>query len=264
VAKGKNEPLPHLASVGRPLLDILADPFSGVTRGRQISLLIAASVSWLLSMGLAKVAEVALGDSKFHLNGPPQLPVWLAFAVTLYLLVTYCLYVATDLTMANTKYRWTQETIGDVVATSQKLSTAAQNALQDRVASLLAEQAQIRAEWSAKLEQKRARIKEIYSSLDAVRSAPAELLDELSKLEESERAISDELVNRTIAYAQAIEKTPTEADITRAAMTQFDLVIGTLSRFRMLKKWRRWLEIVFPIAYAALALLWTLRQVIFA
>ena len=102
-------------NLSRAMSELLADPFSELTRNRQIALLIAATIAPLLSSGLVKVKEAEVGGTKFELTAP-HLAIWLAVAITGDLFISYILTVWADLSIAKVK-RWSPlAKIGNVKA----------------------------------------------------------------------------------------------------------------------------------------------------
>jgi hypothetical protein len=100
----KDDPFQHRRVLSQAMSELLADPFSELTRKRQVALLIAATVTALLAAGLLIVSEANFANVKF-IAILPQLAKWLGFAVTAYLLIAYLLGVWADWAIANAK-RW--------------------------------------------------------------------------------------------------------------------------------------------------------------
>jgi hypothetical protein len=93
--------LGYRESLGPAFSELLADQFSELTRKRQQALLVAATATLLLAAGLVTKA----GEIDLFLKVTLELSVakWLAFVVTVYMLVTYLLGSSADLALANSK-----------------------------------------------------------------------------------------------------------------------------------------------------------------
>ncbi len=88
----------------KPLVDLLSDPFSEVARERQKALLVCASISLLLSTGLARFSEFGTEAAKFAFISPRSAN-QVFFAVTLYLLIIYLLAAWADWSVALVRKR---------------------------------------------------------------------------------------------------------------------------------------------------------------
>jgi len=100
----------------KPLADLLSDPFSEVARERQKALLVSASISLLLSTGLASFSEFGTGEAKFAFISPRSANHVFLF-VTGYLLIIYVLAAWADWSIALVRNRSAESLLKELEAT---------------------------------------------------------------------------------------------------------------------------------------------------
>ena len=141
MAEKKDYPIKYRRDLSGPLSELLSDFLSDLTRTRQTTLLIAASVALLLTLGLATLGDVEAGFVKLNLEAAERTK-WVVFAVTLYFLVAYLLGVSADLAVLWAK-RWSPlasiEKVEEAMRADQALRTEAKWASLEKVHQLIDE-----------------------------------------------------------------------------------------------------------------------------
>ena len=270
--KRRDDPLLYRRNLSQSMAELLADPFSEVTRKRQPALLISATVTLLLSAGLARVTEIGVANSKFSLE-LPQLATWLAFAVTVYLLSAYLIGVWADWAIGRVK-RWSPlAAVSDVEAAMISDSNdraLANEARHQKIERLNNELRQIREEMDTRRGALSAREHEIeaaLSSMPKVGSASFEenerclsLAQESAEIVRSQSVLLQERSHREAPMIDAIlELLPSSSLVPTVSMLNEHLDLKrALRTFSKLTELRLALEILFPAAYAAFALVWTI------
>jgi hypothetical protein len=256
-----------------PLSELLADPFSELTRTRQTALLIAATISLLVSSGIAQIREVGAGDAKL-IFPDSQMFTWVSAIVTTYFLITYVLGVIADSMVARTKQWSPLASVAEVQAAieqeedvRQKGFEEAKVALKDIVGPSVQEVlAEIDAIWNKRAK----RITEVRAALKALPPSSAAsaqqnerratLRKELSDLNEAAQKEVEKASEARSARDQAAwQKYEVARDhvaidrVVSTVLTKQDLT-KTLNISAILARARLAVEIIFPITYAVAAI----------
>lgn len=257
--------------LSQPMAELLADPFSELTRKRHTALLIAATVTLLLSAGLVNVGEVGVAGITFTLNAP-NLAKWLALTVTFYLLIVYLLGVRADWTIAKAKHWSPLGSIADVKAEMVEDHEARVRAGKERLQRLerlQGEQRKIEAEIRPRLDAISARYHEIESMLTPLIESTQVSSEELTRccalaresteLCRSELTTWTELTGRLAPVEKAIKELVQSISLEPANSWWRERadIEPTIRDFSRLTQLRLVVEILFPAAYAAFALVWT-------
>lgn len=256
--------------VSQPMAKLLADPFSELTRKRHTSLLIAATVTLLLSFGLATVTKVGVAGSDFTLNSPQDTK-WLAVTVTLYLVVVYLFGVRADWVIAKANHWSPLASIEDVRSTmiaDKKALARWQENQHQKLESLKSERSKIKAEFQPKLDTIFAQMENTADKHQTVLKSSGvrteeskSLMNQLTELHLSYNTTRDELENRLDPIQRKIREL--SEDISRDDRILFWWkekmdIDPTFQTFSRLTQFRLWLEIVFPATYAVFAIIWTI------
>lgn len=113
--------------LSQPMAELLANPFSELTRKRHIWLIVAATTTPLLSAGLIKINEGEASGFKITAS-VPQVATWLAFSITGFLLIEYLLGVWADWAFAKARGWSLHAVVEDVEALIKKDATARREA----------------------------------------------------------------------------------------------------------------------------------------
>jgi hypothetical protein len=260
--------------LSQPMAELLADPFSELTRKRHTALLIAATVTLLLSFGLATVTKVDVAGAEFVLNAP-QHAKWLACAVTLYLAAVYLLGVRADWAIAKAK-QWSPFSSIEDVKSAMTLDKETQVRWKEeqlqKLKNLKDDRSKIKAEFQLKLDTISAQHQETAAEHEAlVRGAYEErvesegrrksLMNELMELFRAGNAVRDELNMRLEPIDKNIQKLRVRISQNDRTVLWWNEKIDidlTFKAFSDLTKLRLWLEILFPAGYAIFAIIWTI------
>jgi hypothetical protein len=261
-----NESFEYRRNLSQPLSDLLADPLSPLTRTRQTTLLTAATVTLLLVFGLATVAKVSGGNAELVLS-TPHVARWLAWAITLYLLIAYVLGVWADWAIAKAK-RWSPLASIDDVKTAmhqdQQSRINADRYWTDKIDRLVIERDSIQAEKKGRMDPLFARSGEIeleLSSLPEPQSTSSERRRTLERewpvVTNTLSAAMKEFDSRLAPVMSALDEAARHLSLDPflSMLKEQDALTESLKTFSTLTQYRLILEVVFPVAYGLLALL---------
>jgi hypothetical protein len=263
----------HLKELSGPMSELLEDPFSEVTRVRQSGMLIAATVSLLLSTGVATLHEVGPEEIKLTFSAP-ELITWISAAVTFYFLITYCLGVFADTMLSRTKLWSPLVSIAEMEAAMDLERDLRHEALADLTAAVdelpsvrEGAMADIDAVWNrhiGRIDELRAALKAlppVGSASDADNQRRLALRKELSDLNEAvqiemKRAGESRIDENSKKFDEANQRLGINRIVPdweeRAKMRK------TLKTSTLIARLRLGIEIVLPMTYAVIALIWTI------
>jgi hypothetical protein len=269
MAAPKVDSLLYRRSLSHPMSELLADPFSALTRARQTWLLIASTLTLLLSAGIAQVGELTIANVKLTAT-TPRLATGLAVAVTAYLLVTYLLGVRADWAIAKAKQWSPLASIAEVktaMISDQEVRAQAATKRSQELERLQIEKEKIKAEMEARFKKIRDRGSEVESAISSVdiHSASSEQLSQVRLLSHEATVLAREdlatqlesnnrlrpLDNAIGELIQSISLEPTRLMFAESADIE-----KTVETFSNLTRLRLVIEILFPAAFAVLALTW--------
>jgi hypothetical protein len=266
------DPLFYRRRLSGPLSELLADPFSELTRKRQTPLLIAASVTFLLSAGILTVQEADVGSIKFHLE-VAQLAKGLAFWVTIYLLAAFVLGVRADWVIAKAKQLSPLASTADVMAAMKADTDAEFEAVKARAQRrkvLQDKMDKIQAEAQQQLDVIFARQRDILRKISSTEIEEAPLHPELLELENEQKLIRQQLEDRLSPLQTERDELfkrlaePGFLDPAIFMTVEREEIKTTLKTFSNLTRARLYIEALFPAIYAMIALAcavaWTLHH----
>jgi hypothetical protein len=261
-----NESFEYRRNLSQPLSDLLSDPLSALTRTRQTTLLTAATVTLLLFFGLATVAKVSGGNAEFVL-ATPHVARWLAWAITLYLLIAYVLGAWADWAIAKAK-RWSPLASIDEVKTAmdrdQEGRISADRYWTDKIDRLVIERESITTEKKARIDPLFARASAIELQRSSMSESDGTSYEKRRSVEHESRVVTDamgaalkEFDDRLTPVISALDDAAAHLSLNpflsmlkeQKALTRSLMTFSTLTQCRLL------LEIIFPVVYAGLALL---------
>jgi hypothetical protein len=257
--------------IADPMAALLADPFSELTRTRQTMLLSMTTITWLLFAGAVTITEAESHGLKIQ---NVTFANWLAFFLTAYLLIVYLLSVSADWAMAKAK-RWSP--LGSLEDAKHAMTTARDNRIRvneartGKMQSLADQMETITKERQPGIDEAAARYR-------AARVEQTSLTKKIGSLSPEERARLSAVLHETLELDRSVQALRQERDDKvstlqhdfdemmfdqswewagpiLAEQVDIDKMVSQVSR---VTRQRLILEIMFPSAYAILALCGTL------
>jgi Skp family chaperone for outer membrane proteins len=256
--------------------ELLADPFSEVTRSRQHGMLIAASVSLLLSAGVATLHEVGPEEIKLTFSAP-ELVIWISAAVTFYFLITYCLGVFADTMLSRAKQWSPLASIAEMEATMDIEHDLRRTALADLTAAVAESPsatevtANIDAVWNkhvGRIDEIRGALKAlppVSTASDADNQRRLALRKALADLNEAVRIEMNHANDSRISEnSKKFHEASAHLNVDRILpdWEERTQMMRTLRTSSLIARLRLGIEIVLPTTYAMIALIWSIYNVV--
>jgi hypothetical protein len=240
----------YLPRLSEPISDLLADPFTKLTRKYQTALLVAATVTVLLSAGIVTIKKVDTFGAEIDIT--VQIATMLAFLITCYLSFVFYSSVSADWVIAEAKH-WSPLASIDAMKIAAMKELEALDEQSNRAGI---EMNQIEKSKDSKLEEIDKQLRKIREEEKILQSKDyTEIRTQLFALYERESELSK---TKMAALRSSVDAAQITSDL---SIRYIYLKINTnkvesmIAAFASLTRKRLRLEFLFPLIYATLTLI---------